>query len=227
VNKPTRIVVSAVLLVACSTGGYIVGMQDFIATKALLKHFDQQESLQTSQLEVLAQQFELKQMELQTERAKSAALLKDLDIKTAIAAESEAELSLFRKVMSPEKEAGGVEINSVNIVPLAQKNRFRLNIALLQVGRTKPLASGKLSLSLSGLQVGQPATVKHDLLLESKSKELKFSFRYLTELETILILPEGFEADSLGLSLNFSRGGYRGKSSIDQNYAWKSLQKTP
>lgn len=226
-NSMTRIVVAAVVLIICAGGGYLVGIKDFIAINALLHQHEQRAVKRTAQMDVITQELQILNIELQTERAKSTGLLSDIQSLTSKNAQLQAQLSIFKKVMTPEEAPGGVEVNSVFLQPLAGDNRYRLTVVLMQVGRRKPYISGSLKLSLSGLNAGIVEQIQYNKLISGEEEHIAFKFRYLSELETIFTVPDGFKPETLHMELSFRRGYSKRNHALEQNFDWNNIQQTP
>lgn len=217
-------IVVALVLILSASGGYVLGIKDFVALNSLLAQFEQQSKLHNTQLDSLSKELQVKLIELRTEQAKSARLSEDVQQLTKEKDKLDEDLTLFKKALQPEAEEGGVQVYSAHLQALPQKNSYRLTTVLMQVGRTKPLVKGNIFVRIIGMHgEEQELQLNNDDVLEGENKDIKFSFKYVTEVETKLQLPDNFKADSISIRVSFSRGGYKGKSKQEKNYDWLAI----
>lgn len=135
------------------------------------------------------------------------------------------ELLVYRKIMAPEQQAGGMQIEQLHIEPMLSPGYYRIDVLLMQMARNKRWLQGELKLQVQGSQDGQPMTYSLSDL-QASATELRFKFRYFQELSSELKLPEGFQAERVELSAFIKGNKWNKAAQIDVQQAWPGLGNT-
>ncbi|RCU51617.1 MULTISPECIES: DUF6776 family protein [Corallincola] len=161
--------------------------------------------------------------ELQVEQAANAAMQQEMVAHLNEIYEQRRELTFYRKIMAPEKEASGVVIDEFGISATASAGFFRFRLVLMQLKRSKQFAKGAIELRIEGSQTGEPATLNLAELAGLTDKQQKFSFRYFQEIEGAFTLPEGFVPERVEIRASLPKRGSRKASSTAKMYTWQQL----
>ncbi|QOL26718.1 hypothetical protein LP316_05305 [Thalassotalea sp. LPB0316] len=133
------------------------------------------------------------------------------------------ELAFYEKVMAPEKQADGLVIDSVAIVPTQSENHYRYQVVLVQQQANKRYAKGYIELSLKGSQAKKPAQINLAELANIDQKARSFSLQYFQILEGEFTLPEEFSPEQLDVSVILPKGKWQKYQRIDQSYDWQQI----
>ncbi len=135
------------------------------------------------------------------------------------------ELLVYRQIMAPEKQAGGMKIDQLHIEPMLSSGYYRIDVLLMQVARNKRWLQGELKLQLVGSQGGEP--ISYNLAdLQQPVSELTFKFRYFQELSSEIKLPEGFQVERVELSAFVKGNKWNNAAQIDMQQDWPDLGNT-
>ncbi len=104
------------------------------------------------------------------------------------------ELAFYRGIVSPQDASSGLHLQRFKIEANGKSRSYRYKIVLTQVLKNDRLATGKVRLSVDGMQNNQPRTLSLKALGEKSVKELDYRFKYFQKLEGNLKLPRGFTA---------------------------------
>ena len=135
------------------------------------------------------------------------------------------ELMVYRQIMAPEQQAGGMKIEQLHIEPMLSPGYYRIDVLLMQVARNKRWLQGELKVQLVGSQDGQPSSY-NVADLQQPASELTFKFRYFQELSSEIKLPEGFQVERVELSAFIKGNKWNKAAQIDLQQAWPDLGNT-
>jgi hypothetical protein len=96
---------------------------------------------------------------------------------------------------------------------------YRLVFTLTQNLSRASIISGQAKLSVDGILNGVAKHLDNKQLLAETAEPLDFQFKYFQQLEQLITLPEGFEANRLTIRLK-SSSLY---SPIEQTMGWQTL----
>lgn len=135
-------------------------------------------------------------------------------------AELREQVSFYQKVMAPELSQDGFVVESVEILSTASANNYAISVMMLQRENIKAIIKGTLNISLQGSQNTVP--IKYDLkeLLDDKSKNMAFSFKYFQVLELRVTLPENFIPEQIEIKTDIYKFK-RKRGSYTRTIAWK------
>jgi len=135
-------------------------------------------------------------------------------------AELREQISFYQKVMAPELTQDGFVVESVEIFSTASTNNYAISVMMLQRENIKTIIKGTLDITLQGSQ--NTAPVKYDLkeLLDDKSENMAFSFKYFQVLELRVTLPEGFIPEQIEIETEIYKYK-RKRGSYAQTIPWK------
>ncbi len=137
-------------------------------------------------------------------------------------ADQQKDLTFYRGIMAPESQAEGLQIKEMNLLQLAEERIFRLHLVLMQAVNHSRIVSGRVRLSIDGVQDGKSVTLDLSQLGRpgAQVEPIVFSFRYFQEFERELALPEGFVAERVNLEPVPSR---RPSLAVRKSFDWKPL----
>lgn len=148
------------------------------------------------------------------ERAEVSRTIGELQAQVARQAQ---DLAFYRGLAGDSAAAPPVRIQQFRIVALDKPGRFTLKLVLGRPVRPEDIVAGTMALAVEGTQGGQPATLELAELTGGKTKELRFSYRYLQMIDTELLLPPGFEPARSTLEVRVAR---KGVDPIRQTFLW-------
>ena len=219
-HRGTQVLLLAVMLLIGGLLGYLGGNWHVLVLQDRVSQLE----LQISQLYERSEQFDyqqhIAQVELGIERAATTSLQQEL-----LAAQDEnfalrRELTFYQKIMSPENEASGVVIDSLELQPSRQANTYHFRLALVQTERQRNLISGTVGMRLRGRQNGEPTELDLQSLAAIETKDRQFSMRYFTVQAGTFVLPEGFVPDRIDVDVTI-RGA--GNQPLTRSFFWEQL----
>lgn len=108
---------------------------------------------------------------------------------------------LYKKILAPEHQQKGIQINSVQIYPMQSSGKFRYEVLLAKFTHQKQESSGKMKLSVQGVQDDESIQVPLEAMTKDWPEGQPFKVRYFQMLQGQITLPEGFEPESVQVSL--------------------------
>ncbi len=183
--------------------------------------------LQFAQLEqlqgTLQQQLQQSNAELLLERATNQAnrdLISELQLQGQ---DLKRELTFYRNIMAPEKEAEGIVIDAFRLEPAAAERFYRFDLVLLQLKRNKEFSKGDVSVMLEGSENG--LVVRHDLLSLAGMEPTQggFKFRYFQTIDGTFRLPDGFVPERIEVTATRNATRWTKKATTMALYRWDDL----
>jgi len=137
---------------------------------------------------------EIAQVAIEKVREKNSELLLQIS-------DLERDVSYYQRVMNPIRNDKGLRIDTLEVEPTSDANRFRLNLVLTQLGKkNSSIIQGVLELSIEGSEQGLKKVYRlEELALANPSITPKFQFRYFQELSEEFVLPQGFVAERINV----------------------------
>jgi len=135
-------------------------------------------------------------------------------------AELREQVSFYQKVMAPELSQDGFVVESVEILSTASANNYAISVMMLQRENIKSIIKGTLNISLQGSQNTVPIKYNLKELLDEKSKNMAFSFKYFQVLELRVTLPEDFIPEQIEIKTDIYKFK-RKRGSYTRTIAWK------
>ena len=129
------------------------------------------------------------------------------------------QLAFYQKIMAPELQAGGLEIDQFTITPTSAKRIFHYKLVLVQTQKTKRYAKGFVQLQINGIQGEKTQQYGLEKLTETpKLDKLPFSFQYFQILEGDLVLPVSFEPQNIVLAVILPTGKWQKYERLDRQF---------
>ena len=136
---------------------------------------------------------------IDTQRYTAVALRDELTQLHKHMASLEAELGFFRKIMVPDSDQQGLQVERFSVTSEGG-SAFVIRATLIHVSERPRVVSGTVNIEVEGAQGGSPVTLSGGALASSP-EELKFRFRYFQELEQRVVLPQDFAATTVKLAM--------------------------
>lgn len=117
--------------------------------------------------------------------------------------EQEEELVFYRGIVSPQDNAAGLRIQSLEVLPSDGEGRYLLSLLLVQsISQTRKV-SGSVKSRVEGIQDGQTTSLDiADLVVPGESYDMAYEFRYFQALEADIALPVGFEPQRVTVEIS-------------------------
>ena len=156
----------------------------------------------------------------QVAKEASVALQKSLDERQVDLASLRSDLSFFQR-FSGGGNPLALGVQSIAIKPTNNPSVFAYVIALSQNLKRGNVASGDLSISVSGVLQGKVRQVDLGQLVgEGQKKRIKYSFKYFQRFDGTLVLPEGFMPSSIRARMVNDNG-----EAADKEVTWEAASK--
>lgn len=111
------------------------------------------------------------------------------------------ELALYRDTMDPSDREKGISVRSWTVQATAEPSRFLYRAVVQQLASKHQNLKGQLQVKLSGRDTeGERSYPLEDLSEQFKAEQGKLQFKYFQIVVGELVLPEGFEPQSVDLS---------------------------
>lgn len=131
------------------------------------------------------------------------------------------ELAFYRGIVSPEDGQAGLRIQNFSISRgPGQEGLLRYRLVLIQAVKHDRRVSGRVDVTVNGVQGGEPRSLPLQELLVGESGELVYSFRYFQDFEGLLRLPEDFSPGTIDIAV---RPSGRGGEALQQTVNWADV----
>ncbi len=128
------------------------------------------------------------------------------------------EVEFYRGIVAPGDVQSGLRIHRFNLERGTAPGKYHYELVLTQLKHNDKYVTGVVDWIIAGLLLGEPGEVALAGVTSPPVKQLKFRFRYFQELAGTIILPEGFEAEKVTLSI---KPGGKGKSEpVKETFDW-------
>lgn len=131
------------------------------------------------------------------------------------------QLAFYEKIMAPEKQAGSVVVDKVNVVATNTPNLYRFQVTLVQQKLKRRYTKGLIDLSFIGSLHGKPKRIQLTDVSTIIKKDLSFNFQYFQLISGEFILPEKFIAEELALTVNIAKSRSQKKIKFEQTLPWQ------
>ena len=182
-------------------------------TQRLEKFYAKQLS-QTQRINTLEVELEVERLANQ----ESQAMLKSMEEEHY---QVKKQLAFYEKIMAPEKQADGLVIDDIKILPTESPNHYRFQVILVQQQLKKRYAKGYVELVFAGSLNNKPHQLKLSEVSSLTKKMLSFSFQYFQIVEGEFTLPENFSPESVMLAAILPKGRWQKYQRIDQTTPWQ------
>lgn len=130
-----------------------------------------------------------------------------------------ADLAFYGRLVGGAKREG-LAVHALRLVPVAESRAWNFSATLTQNFKRGAEITGQLTLSVTGISRGKIETLDwKSLSQESQSAGIGYAFKYFQQVNGIIMLPEGFEPNSVRVSAD---GG--GGRSV-QEFSWEDAAK--
>ena len=128
----------------------------------------------------------------------------------------------FYKGIVNENDGTGLRIQDFQISQGLGEREFDLRLVLAQAFRSTKLVSGQVEMVVEGMQEGEPVRLPlADLVADSDSGKLSYSFRYFQDLKADVVIPPDFVPERVHVIVHF-----KGKNSktVEDFFVWNVKQ---
>jgi hypothetical protein len=200
----------------------------------LVRHFVADELIAANQqVATLQQDLEATLENLEREQARRVVAERDADVMrraNELLRESErdrqdeiaslqADLAFYRRLGGASGSQAPLAVHYLELQTTQSPRVYRMIFTLTQNLRWAAVISGQVQLGLDGILNGTATHLTQEQLLAESARPLTFKFKYFQQLERLITLPEGFEADRLTVRL---RSGVL-REPVEKSMAWQSL----
>jgi hypothetical protein len=135
------------------------------------------------------------------------------------------ELVFYRSLLTPADLEPGLQILGMQLAQHADSaaadgSAYSYKIVLTQRRSRYKFASGRVDLQLSGMRSGREVTLYAEDLVDGSKEALAFQFKNFQSLEGKLVVPEGFEPQTMLISV---LPEVRGLKQVERSFDWKSI----
>lgn len=126
-----------------------------------------------------------------------------------------ADLAFYGRLVGGSQREGLV-VHDLRLTPLSNAPQgWNFIATLTQNLKKNQILSGKLKLSVEGIQSGQLETLSWDKLTQDQaSAGIAYSFKYFQQLKGTVILPEGFMPNRINVEIVGDNGR------VEQDFSW-------
>lgn len=194
------------LLFAVAASCYVLGafvgtgsQQDVIAERDKLRLVEQDQRLDLSQLR---QKVAALKREKQVDQDLVKALKKQIRELENEKLTFEQDLAFFKKIMSPESQNKGLQIERLIIKPTQHPRRYQYKLLLTQVAGKNAVLRGHVNITVVGKKAGQSQKFAlKSISTDVSQQNIKLNFKYFQNIPGpddrfgVMDLPAGFEPD--------------------------------
>jgi len=131
----------------------------------------------------------------------------------------QADLAFYRRLGGANGSQAPLAVHYLELQKTQSTRVYRIIFTLTQNLRWAAVISGRVQLGIDGIQNGVAVNLTEEQLLADSTEPLNFQFKYFQQLERLITLPEGFEANQLTVRLR--SGSLR--TPVEQSMEWASL----
>ncbi|MEQ9465538.1 MAG: hypothetical protein RJQ10_17890 [Haliea sp.] len=132
-------------------------------------------------------------------------------------------IRFYRSLMAPGEIAQGFSLRKIELVPREDPGRYGFRIVAQQEARQHTTLRGELYAEVAGQQAGEPRSYPlGELSADLEGTILPLRFRYFQSIEGDLVLPEGFEPQSISVVATLSEPD---KAEAREQYPWQVQEK--
>lgn len=133
----------------------------------------------------------------------------------------EEELAFYRSIVTPADGVSGLRIQRLEIGAADAERHHKIRLTLVQAILHKDRVRGRVRLAVAGQLDGATAELAYEeLAAQGDEAPLDYDFRYFQTLERELVLPVGFEPDTV--TVEARPRGSRGDA-VTQRFSWNTL----
>jgi len=207
-HRPALVVGGIVLLAVVSWSMYEYGQSraglDFSALEeenALLKQANRK--LQHDN-KMLGEERAVLQRDMQIEKQGYSGIRDSLmELQTEVL-ELKEEVAFYRSIVSPNQSSKGLRIQSFRVKKIARERGYHYKLVLTQVMKNNRVTSGHIVMAVEGVQGNTPTSLFLDTISPGSKQQLPFRFKYFQNFEGDLVLPKGFVASRIRVTVQSS-----------------------
>lgn len=110
------------------------------------------------------------------------------------------ELAFYHGIVGSSGELKGLQIQNLKLEKNSDLNSYHFKIILTQFIKGTRQITGKVRLSVTGMQEGKHKDLQHEQVSINAANGMKFKFKHFQVLEGDILLPEGFVPISVKLT---------------------------
>ncbi len=133
------------------------------------------------------------------------------------------EIAFYRGIVSPSEAKTGIQIQRFELQPLDEARLFHYRLVLTQVLKNERVTRGTVEVYISGVEAGKPKRLALNEVVEELKGSMNFRFRYFQMFEGDLLLPDGFSARSIDVTVKPGKS----RSSISESFPWPEATLLP
>lgn len=141
-------------------------------------------------------------------------MMSELQAETA---RQQQELQFYRGLAVRQFGSGTLRVQELRIRAAEEERRYRVLITLVQAATRDTLASGAVTLTVTGRQGGAERVLTLAEIEPAKRRELRYSLRFFQQIEVPIELPLEFEPASLQIEYRPGRSA----EPTRQAFAWR------
>ncbi len=131
------------------------------------------------------------------------------------------DVSFYQSIMAPSENIKGLQVQNVELQKTKDDKRFSYKIVMAQVADNKNYVSGLVAVNVVGMQEGNKVILPlRDVSDEQSTLGIKFKFKYFQDITGELILPEGFNPESIQV---VAQADGKKASKLERTYMWNDL----
>ncbi len=218
-----------VVIIGCLYSGYRLGFYTLSEHQSLVNQQQQRLDGLYKVSDQQLQQIDFLKVEIEVEKQAGQYVKGQLQLLQEENFKLQKELSFYQKVMAPELEAEGMELDSFSVSKTHSERVFHYKVVLVQTTKRKRFAKGYVELKIKGSLNNKVKTFDIKALIDKSAekfdkKSLNFSFRYFQILEGDLTLPEGFIAETVFVAAILPTRKWQKYSRLDRQYPFVAIE---
>ncbi|MCF6193976.1 MAG: hypothetical protein L3J46_06550 [Kangiellaceae bacterium] len=211
------------LMLLTLVGVFIVGrylaLSDLSSTKLHLQEALNELSKSKLAKEELNEKLVMQHQSSQIDSQSSKQLVNNVKELQQAQNDLESELAFYRRIMSPEQEKDGLNVDEFQISSSDIPQNFHFRLTLIQAGKQSRYLKGSVVIQVEGLLNGKKTEYDVRELGTFESKQLNFQFKYFQNIQGLIQLPGGFIAHKVSISAKTKGRGK--KYNIERQFDWQ------
>tara|TARA_R110001592_G_scaffold322098_1_gene600959 strand:+ start:6793 stop:7527 length:735 start_codon:yes stop_codon:yes gene_type:complete len=131
------------------------------------------------------------------------------------------DVSFYQSIMAPSENIKGLQVQNVELQKTKDGRRFSYKIVLAQVADNKNYVSGLVAVNVVGMQEDNKVILPlRDVSDDQSTLGIKFKFKYFQDITGELILPKGFNPESIQV---VAQADGKKASKLERTYMWNDL----
>ena len=130
------------------------------------------------------------------------------------------QLIFYQNIVSPADTSVGARVQTMRFETQAEAGRYLYRLILIQGPRRASRVSGRVNVSLQGLESGEEVTLSMQDLHTGEAPKGKYRFKYFQEFQGNIEFPENFEP--LTVVVRLKPDGKKAKP-VEEQYSWEAV----